>query len=207
MQQFDLAVQQRRIKTMLTENAGKHVDQKETEVKEKVSKKKEKELEKQVNEFPTDDMIDGDIDLSETRKKRFRINGDNSKILEINVADMNTIVRLQEDYPKLMDLAHKVIAIRENEDSEEVAEDELNRMADAIKSIDKEMRNLVDHIFNTNVSEVCAADGSMYDLFNGVFRFEHIIDKIGALYSNNLSNEIKAISARVQKHTSKYTGK
>ena len=74
---------------MLTENAGKHVDQKETEVKEKVSKKKEKELEKQVNEFPTDDMIDGDIDLSETRKKRFRINGDNSKILEINVANLS----------------------------------------------------------------------------------------------------------------------
>lgn len=192
---------------MLTENAGKHVEQKETEVKEKVSKKKEKELEKKADMRPVSDIVDGDIDLSETRKKRFRINGDNSKILEINVADMNTIVRLQEDYPKLMNLAQKVIAIKEDKDSEEVSEDELNRMADTIKSIDTEMRNLVDHIFNTNVSEVCASDGSMYDLFNGIFRFERIIDKIGALYSDNLSKEIKAVSARVQKHTSKYTGK
>ncbi len=193
---------------MLTENTGKHVEQKEIEIKEKVSKKKEKELEKAVANIPATDTIDGDIDLSETRKKRFRINGDNSKILEINVSDMNTMVRLKDDYPKLMELARKVVSMRD----EQIPEDEdtlseLNRVGDKFKEIDDEMRSLVDHIFNTNVSEICASDGSMYDLFNGKFRFEHIIEKVGNLYGNNLSQEIKAVKARVQKHTDKYTGR
>ena len=191
---------------MLTENVGKDVEQTKDKDTNKVSKRKEKVLEQTENNIPTDDIVDGNIDLSEIRKKRFRINGDNSKILELNVADMNTLVRLKEDYPKLMTLANKVTRIKEEESTENV-EAELDRMADTISEIDKEMRGLVDHIFNANVSEICVTNGSMYDLFNGKFTFEYIIEKIGALYGANLSSEIKAVKARVQKYTRKYTGK
>ena len=50
-------------------------------------------------------------------------------------------------------------------------------------------------------------DGSMYDLFNGKFRFEHIIEKLSDLYGNNMKDEFKAVNARVKKHTAKYTKK
>ena len=38
------------------------------------------------------------------------------------------------------------------------------------------MRELIDFIFQANVSSVCADDGTMADPLNGQFRFEHIIE-------------------------------
>ena len=155
---------------------------------------------------PENEVFDGNIDLSVTRKKRFRVNGDNNLVLELNTSDMNTIVRLKDDYPKLMKLANKVTSLKDKVEGETELE-EINRVGDSIKSIDDEMRDLIDDIFNSNVSEVCAADGSMYDLFNGKFRFEHIIEKLSGLYGENMKDEFKAVKARVQKHTKKYIGK
>lgn len=151
---------------------------------------------------PENQMFDGDIDLSSTRKKRFRVNGNNNLVLELDTADLNTIVRLKDNYPKLLKMANKVMSLKEKK--EESPEEEINRLADTIKSIDDDMRQAVDNIFDSNVSEVCAANGSMYDLFNGKFRFEHIIEKLATLYGNNMTNELKAVKQRIQKHTKKY---
>lgn len=152
---------------------------------------------------PENEVFDGNIDLSETRKKRFRINGDNNLVLELNTSDMNTIVRLRDDYPKLMKLANRVLTLKDKIEGE-TEQDELTRMANTIESIDTEMRELVNHIFDSKVCQVCAVDGSMYDLFNGKFRFEHIIEKLSDLYGNNMKDEFKAVNARVKKHTAKY---
>ena len=189
---------------MLTEN-GKSVKNEKLEKQTNTLTAEEKTMEQSVIDFPSNSNIDGDIDLSEIRKKCFRINNDNSKILELNISDMNTIVRLNEDYPKLMDLARS--AVIEQNDSEKSTEEELAAMSDLIKKIDNEMRELIDHIFDSNVSELCASDGSMYDLFNGKFRFEYIIEKIASLYGENISKELKSVTKRIQKHTGKYTGK
>lgn len=155
---------------------------------------------------PENEIFDGNIDLSATRKKRFRVNENNNMVLELNTSDMSTLVRLKEDYPKLLKLANKITNIK-SEMEGETQEEEIAKAADLIKSIDEEMRQLVDHIFDADVSEKCAPQGTMYDLFNGMFRFEYIIEKIGALYGENITNEMKAVKARVQKHTKKYTGK
>lgn len=155
-----------------------------------------------------EEVFDGNIDLSATRKKRFNINrgaGDNG-VLELNTSDMNTIVRLRDDYPKLIKLANKVTTLQSKIEGE-TEEEELTRMANTIESIDSEMRTLVDHIFDSNVSEICAVNGSMYDLFNGKFRFEHIIEKLSQLYGTNMKAEFNAVKARIQKHTGKYTKK
>lgn len=155
---------------------------------------------------PEDEVFDGNIDLSVTRKKRFRVNGDNNLALELNTSDVNTIVRLRDDYPKLTKMAEKAITLEDKVEGES-QEDEINRVADTIKSIDEDMRKLVDHIFDSNVSEICARDGSMYDLFNGKFRFEHIIETLAKLYGDNMTDEFKAVKMRIQKHTKKYTRK
>lgn len=137
-----------------------------------------------------------DIDLSATRKKRFRVDKDNDRILELNTSDMMIISRLKEVYPKLQELALNV-----------GGDLELEEMGDKLVEIDKEMRKYLDYIFDSNVSEVCAPDGSLYDLFDGSYRFEHIINTLGALYESNLDGELKKMEARVKKHTDKYIGK
>lgn len=149
---------------------------------------------------------DGVIDLSATRKKCFHVNrgqgtgGD----LYLNISDMSIITRLEELYPKLQKLSQeasvKQLDIKNNSD-----EKYITKMSQALKRIDVQMRDIVDEIFDSNVSEICAPDGSMFDPFNGEFRFEHIIGEISKLYENNVNEEFRKMSDRMSKRTSKYT--
>lgn len=166
----------------------------------------EQKIDDEVVTVPEDDDI-VDIDLSATKKKRFRIDGDNNRILYLNTSDFGVISRLKDTYPTLADLASQVGA--EGFDFGEDDEDELVKLTKAshvIDTIDKKMREGIDYIFDSNVSEICAPDGTMYDLFNGKFRFEHIIEKLANLYNTQVSKEYRKMFARLKKHTSKYTG-
>lgn len=143
------------------------------------------------------------IDLSSTRKKRFTIDGDPNRVLELNTSDLTIVNRLEEMYPKLMELSRKAVN-QIPEDLNVATEDGLHTLSEVLADIDVEMRGNLDYIFDSNVSEVCAPTGSMYDPFNGKFRFEHIIEKLSDEYENNMKREYRRISAKVQKHTSKY---
>lgn len=144
-----------------------------------------------------------DLDLTPLRKKRIRIDNDDNKILELNTSDLNIIVRLQEVYPKLTELAVTAGIDKINTDTEEGMEELVTKL----KEIDAKMREYIDYVFNSNVSELCAADGSMYDPFNGQFRFEFIIDKLFSVYDDNFGQEFKKMQRNVQKHTNKYVRK
>lgn len=143
-----------------------------------------------------------DIDLSITRKKRFRIDGDDNRIIELNTSDMTILNRLDEADKQLRELADKAtFGLSETGDDDN---------ADAVKELlatDKQMRAIIDYLFDAPVSDVCAPDGSMYDPFNGKYRFEHIMEILFALYEKNISEEIKKMRKNVQKHTDKYTKK
>lgn len=145
-----------------------------------------------------------DVDLSIIKKKKFRINGDNTKILELNVSDMGIVSRLDEAYPKLMTLQDKVSAIADiNEEADDM--ELLSTTASKLKEIDTEMREMLDFIFQSNVSEVCGSEGSMYDPIEGTFRYEHIISTLVKLYENNLNAEFNKMKENISKHTAKYT--
>ena len=139
-----------------------------------------------------------DIDLSVTKKKQFRIDGDDNRIIELNTSDMTIIERLNEVYPKLESLSARTA---------ELSDDDVEGGIKALKDVDKEMRELIDYTFDSPISSVCAPDGSMYDLFNGEFRFEHIITVLLNLYEDNISKEFNSMEKRINKHTAKYTKK
>lgn len=140
-----------------------------------------------------------DIDLSVTNKKQFRIDKDDSRIIELNTSDLNILSRLQECYPKLDSLGTKAMSISSDNEMEDTVA--------TLKEIDAEMRNLVNFVFDSDIADVCAPDGSMFDMFNGEFRFEHIISTLIGLYEKNIDKEYKLMAKKIQKHTEKYTGK
>lgn len=154
-----------------------------------------------------------DINLSGIESKRFRINGDDNKILVLNTADLNILSRLKEAYPKLESLTNEAVkklpdSLPDFDETENALENPaINSLISVLDEIDKNMREQIDYIFNSNVSEICAPDGSMYDPINGKFRYEHIIDTLSGLYTEDISKGMKKISTRVKKHTDKYTGK
>ena len=147
-----------------------------------------------------------DISLAVTNKKRIRIDGDDSRILEINTSDFGVVSRLRDLYPKLRELVGKAHELADDEELED-DEAEITKTANRFDDIDATMRGLIDEIFDSNVSEVCAPSGTMYDPFNGKFRFEYIIEVLMGLYEENIAKEYKLMEKRITKHTSKYTGK
>lgn len=152
-----------------------------------------------------------DISLSIVRKKRFRIDGDDRRILELNTSDLNILARLKETYPKLVTLAEDAFknlpeVNSTSEDYDFATDEATTTLVTALAEADKKMRELIDYIFDSNVSELCAPSGSMYDPINGAFRFEHIINTLSALYEADISSEMGKVARRVKKHTDKYTG-
>lgn len=154
------------------------------------------------NEVMDENIID--IEFKELQKKRFRLDRDNNRIIELNTSDLTIVKRLEEAYPKLMDFvtdAQKEINLEETE------EGMTNAALAQLPIIDAKMRQLIDYIFDSKISDKAAPDGSMYDLFNGKFRFEYIIERLLNLYDTNFNNEYEALRKSVSKHTSKYTKK
>ena len=138
------------------------------------------------------------LDLSETARTKIWVNGDNTKVLELNLTDMGVMSRLQDSYPKLDELTAEV----RNLASADVSDEDI---VATFKKIDKQMREIVDNIFDYPVCDVCCDGGSMYDPVGGQLRFEYIIDRISKLYETSLNEEFKKMQAKMKTHTAKYT--
>ena len=138
-------------------------------------------------------------------KKSFRINGDNSKIIELNPSDVNVIIRAKEVYTKLNSLAQRAGALLVDKE-EATTEKGLKKVADALEQLDKEMRDMIDYMFDSPVSAVLAKDMNMYSPVNGEFWFEHCIEVLSNLYENNFNSEFRKMKTKIDKHTSKFLG-
>ena len=148
-----------------------------------------------------------DVKLGFVEKRKFRFEGDFNRVLELNVSDLNVAARLKVDYPKLKELLAKSQKKVEEipDDCEDI--ELLNQLADTLTNIDNEMRALIDHIFDAEVSRVCAPSGNMFDPVGGQFRFERVLDIVTGLYQTGLNAEFNKIKNRVETKASKYTKK
>lgn len=164
-----------------------------------------------MNAIPTKNTVNNDIidlDLSVTKKKKFRFDKDDNRIVELNTSDMNLIQRVSEAYPKLQELQTKASKLTEGlnvEDDESTAIEDINTLAERLSAVDAEMRELLDYMFDAPVSAAAAPSGSMYDPFNGSFRYEHIIAVVTKQYEDNLQSEFSKMEKQLKKHTDKYT--
>ena len=146
-----------------------------------------------------------DLSIPAIEKKKYRINGDNDKILELNTSDANIITRLTEGYDKLVEYGKAVAELSDAINEEDDTEESMQALSEKLKEIDTQMKEIVDYIFDANVSEVCAGNASMYDPLDGKFRWEHIIESIGSLFEKSFVNEFKEMQKHTAKHTDKYT--
>ncbi len=144
-----------------------------------------------------------DVDLGAIKKKRFRINGDSNKIIELNTSDMNIVSRLNKIYPKLQDLAGEAVSLSKDEFNDNT-EEGLKKFAERLEAIDSKMCDLIDELFDAKVSAMCKDGGNMFDPFGGMLRFEHVIGALAKLYENNFNTEFGKMKQRMSKHTSKY---
>lgn len=150
----------------------------------------------------TNDVID--IKLA-VEKKRIRIDGDDSRIIELDTADLTILERLQKVYPRLNELGMKGFDI--DDSVEDATPESIEKLTDALKAIDKEMREIIDFIFDAEIADICVPTGALYNMYNGEFQFERILDVLFKLYADDIQKEFGKMSDRMKAHTSKYTGK
>ena len=148
-----------------------------------------------------------DLDLSDLRKKKIRIDGDDNRILEINTSDLGIVTRIEQLGPKIDELSKKATEFAEKD-----IEKDFSDFANTLADLDKEMREIMDEIFQTNVSEVCVPDGTMFDPVNGSQKWEIILTALMQLYDESVTREMEKKSEdkniqRVHFHADKYVGK
>lgn len=146
-----------------------------------------------IDETKVNDIIDISIDA--IKRTRFRINGNNDSIIELNLSDMGAIQRLDDGLKELKQDMSEIADL--STDDEE--------FGNKLKAINDKMCATVDKIFDYPVSAVCSKGGTMYDLYDGMFRYEHIIDSLSKLYTNNLNEQFRKFRKRIEKYTDKYT--
>ena len=151
----------------------------------------------------TKKKLDGvvDIQLSIDNRKQFRINGDDKRIIELDISDFGILNRLRESYPRLQELGIKGFEF--DEDDENI---KLGEFMDSLNAINDEMISIIDYIFDSKVAKVCADSKPLYNMVAGKFIFEIILDVLFNLYSDNIRAEFGQMSQRMKSHTNKYTG-
>ena len=141
------------------------------------------------------------IDLSLSTKKRIRIDGDDSRVIELNTSDMGIIERVNGLSNRMVELSNKFVDTKYDD---EMNERQGEALAEEIKTIDTEMRKIVDDLFQSPICDVCVPDGTMFDMFNGEFMYEILITKLLTLYADNIKSETEKAMKRIHKHTDKY---
>ena len=105
-----------------------------------------------------------DVELTAIKKQRFRFNGDDSKILELNTRDLGISNRLSiayENLNKMMDEVADTLGDMPgiDEDSEEeieITETQENKIVKALKRLDDSMRKELDFLFDAPVAMTTA---------------------------------------------------
>lgn len=143
-----------------------------------------------------------DFDLSFVPKKRIRIDGDDNRVIELNTSDMGIIERIDKLADKMDELSKQYVDKKFDDNLDEKAETE--ELISEIKRLDTQMRTIVDDLFQSPISDVCVQNGTMFDMVNGQFTYEIVIEKLLTLYTDNIESETKRTLDRIRKHTNKY---
>jgi len=152
------------------------------------------------------------LDLSSTKKKKVRVNGDENSVFYINTSDFGIYGRMNDGVKKLYELfVGMKTKINDVANSEDVDEEDENstevfdgKLIDVMKDTDAEMRSIIDCIFDAPVSDICAPDGYMFDVFEGQLRFEYVISAIAKLYETNLNAEFYKLKSRLNQKLPSY---
>ena len=160
------------------------------------SKITETDIEIKNKELMNEDVVD--IEFKELQKKRFRLDRDNNRVIELNTSDISVISRLEQIYPKMLKFV---------EEAQSSVNEDADKALDAMMDINGKMKELLDWAFDSKVADKACPEGTLFDPINGKFRFEYIMERLIGLYDTNFNNEFELLQKRMNKHTAKYTKK
>lgn len=147
------------------------------------------------------------LNLGINTKKRFTIDGDENKILEIDVQDMSIMSRIKPAMKKINGVKSHWEELQKI-DPDNISDEEMDELQSALEESEKEMREGIDFLFNTNVCEVCLGNTSAFTPIDGKLKYEIIITTLSGLYEKTIKAEmgkfdVGKVNKRVQKRVQK----
>ncbi len=140
--------------------------------------------------------------------KEFTINNNPDMKVYLNPNDMGIVTRIQETVPRMNELEFEYMSVYD-EDNKEINQDDPDELvkvfAEKIKTIDAEMRECINYIFDYDVCSVVKSSGTVLDLYNGEYAFGIIINTLLELYSDTITKETNKLVAKMKKRVEKYT--
>ena len=157
------------------------------------------------------------INLNITTRKKFTIDNDKSRVIELDTHDLALVNRLSEsvkrmdalkdDWEKLEKLANTSTDVEISEDDvDDNLLKEVTDFSDQFAVIEAKMRDIVDYIFDCpSLCQTVVGNASVFSPVNGAYKFEQIIDVLTGLYEDSIEKEAKKINKqKVEAKTSKY---
>lgn len=161
--------------------------------------------------------MDNNINLGVSTKKKFTVDGDRDRVIELDVHDIALVNRLSDSFKLMDDLKaewEKLESIdpqdaldKETDDDSTLAE--VTDFTEQFSVIENKMRDIIDFIFDSpGLCQTVLANSSIFSPVNGKYKFEQIIDVLTGLYEDNIDKEVKKLNKRtVEEKTSKYIRK
>lgn len=143
-----------------------------------------------------------DFDLSLNTRKTIRIDGDDNRIIKLNTADMGIVERIQQLSQRMSELSKEFVNVKYDENLDE--KESTDELVTQINKVDGEMRSIIDDLFQSPICDVCVPDGTMFDIHNGEFMYEILMDKLLTFYADTIQDETQKVINRMRKHTDKY---
>jgi len=136
------------------------------------------------------------------KRKRFSVDGDESRVIEIDTGDTGIVTRWAEIEPWFKELQNRLeIFTAEAVESDSAV---LGEMA----TLDKDLREKLNILFDSDVcTPIVGEKGSLIRSVDGVPIFYTIIETLIPLYEQDIKVEAAKAQKRVEKHTAKYTRK
>lgn len=132
--------------------------------------------------------------------KEFMLNDDPDKVIRFDPADFAIINRFNEAR-KTIEKEIDVLGDDAGISSTGEPTDELEEAAEAINRVNKLIREQVDYIFDSPVSEMVFGNKSPLAMVKGVPLFERFIAAAQSVIEREVKAEMKASEKRVSKYT------
>ncbi len=128
--------------------------------------------------------------------KELAINGDESRILRINLADSNLIIRFQDAMKSLEELVNNTKGIEFNNDGSAKEESQI----ETLKKLTDTVREKIDYALNTNACEIAFGNQSPLSLVNGKYLFEGFLDALEPFLEEEMKKQAKLSKKRMEKY-------
>ena len=156
------------------------------------------------------------INLNLSTKKKFTLDGDPNRVIELDISDINIIDRattafrniekLQADWESL-----PIPKNPNNEDDGETLNDTVSTIEDfntQFAEIENKLKQELNYMFDSDIAGTIFEANSPFSMVNGKFKFQQVVDVLMSLYENQIQSDVKKLNRqKVVNKTQRYIKK